>query len=151
MKTTRQKFTMTSERFPSSTSENYAPVTIPTMKYGFLHDSTLWGLRSPDITKELNEMRVNTYILKCEETYLGREDELQDDDLWEQIGLDFEDWKTEHFAYASKKLNHRLRNYLRDHGVFIPKNKMAIAHELAKVVSQDEPIPWPQEELNKMS
>ncbi|RKF72656.1 hypothetical protein GcM1_247124 [Golovinomyces cichoracearum] len=28
---------------------------------------------------------------------------------------------------------------------------MAIAYELAKVVSQDKPAPWPQEELNKMS
>ncbi|RKF57722.1 hypothetical protein GcC1_187032 [Golovinomyces cichoracearum] len=28
---------------------------------------------------------------------------------------------------------------------------MAIAYELAQVVSQDEPLPWPQEELSKMS
>ncbi|RKF75803.1 hypothetical protein GcM3_082045, partial [Golovinomyces cichoracearum] len=97
---------MANERFPSSNTGNYVPATIPTMRNGFLHDPTLWGHGPPDITNELNETKVNTYILQCEEIYMDREDELQDDDLWEQFGLDFEDWKTEHFAHASKKLNY---------------------------------------------
>ncbi|KAI1001548.1 hypothetical protein K3495_g6650 [Podosphaera aphanis] len=83
---------MANECRSSNTSDNSASAINPPTRNGFSYDPTLWENGPPDTMKEPDKIKVNTYILQCEETYQYRQDDLQDDDLWEQFGLDFEGW-----------------------------------------------------------
>jgi hypothetical protein len=71
----------------------------------------------------------------------------EDGQLWEYFKEDFEGWTTEIFALANTDLRRDLRNYLRDHGVFVVKDGKKIAERLADVVKNEEYHEWTDEEI----
>ena len=71
----------------------------------------------------------------------------EDGQLWEYFKEDFEGWTTEIFSLANTDLRRDLRNYLRDHGVFVVKDGKKIAERLADVVKNEEYHEWTDEEI----
>jgi hypothetical protein len=90
--------------------------------------------------------RVNTYIIECLERYWASEP--IDTDLWEEFRADFEGWTKTLFALAHKSVRGRLKETLRDQGVYV-----ALAGQndksLFEVLNEKEPAEWPQEQLER--
>jgi hypothetical protein len=108
-----------------------------------------WSVRNPDISNSdnLNGDTMNKWIEYCLKYWT--EDEYQDEDLWDAYQEDFKGWTKDIFLIAHPFLVRKLRDYLRDWGVFIPKNKANVAGNLEKLLAEEEPTEWTDVEFNK--
>ena len=74
----------------------------------------------------------------------------RDYNLWEAFVEDFEGFKKQTFNTADRTWVRNLRNHLRANGVFVYKQaRSSIATELCKVLAEDKPYKWTQEEIDE--
>lgn len=110
-------------------------------------DNSINGMQfQPEDTGWHTTERVNTYIIECLDRYWASEP--IDTDLWEEFRADFEGWTKKLFALAHKSVRGRLKETLRDQGVYV-----ALAGQndksLFEVLNEKEPAEWPQEQLER--
>ena len=110
-------------------------------------DNSINGMQfQPEDTEWHTTERVNTYIIECLERYWASKP--IDTDLWEEFRADFEGWTKKLFALAHKSVRGRLKETLRDQGVYV-----ALAGQndksLFEVLNEKEPAEWPQEQLER--
>ena len=74
----------------------------------------------------------------------------RDYNLWEAFIEDFEGFEKQIFNTADQTWVQDLRNHLRANGVFVYKQaRSSIATELCKVLAEDKPHKWTQEEIDE--
>ena len=88
---------------------------------------------------------LNGYILYRLEVY--EEEQWEDSRLWRNYQDDFEGWTKETFLLTKVEWVKNLRDFLRDHGVYIPMERKRIAEELANLVHEEEYHEWTTEEV----
>ncbi|KAH6667382.1 hypothetical protein B0J14DRAFT_642344 [Halenospora varia] len=110
-------------------------------------DKERWGddLDTTDI-EEADEKIITGHILYHIRYYQSQK--LEDYRLWDNFRTDFEGWTRATFLAAKAKAVTILRDYLRDHGVFVAiANKRRIAENLADVCENEEFHEWTEEEV----
>jgi hypothetical protein len=90
--------------------------------------------------------RLNTYLVDCLETY--ENGNYLDDILFDNLKDDFAEWTEDHFKTTDKTLRTTLKNYLKDHGVFVG-NEGTVSKQLASTIQHDEYPKWPEKEAQK--
>ena len=85
-----------------------------------LYEIEKWG-KLVDIKddEQLTEPIINGYILWTIEVY--KIHGYKDMGLWEVFREDYEGWTTATFKVANKGVTRTIRDYLREHGVFVLK------------------------------
>lgn len=110
-------------------------------------DTTAWGeginVEDPaDLTKK----KITGYLLYRRKIYI--EDDLTDENLWECFKGDFEGWTVDIFNLSDADEIRRLRDYLREHGVYVRKALGSkIAPSLEAVLNDDDFHEWTPEEV----
>lgn len=101
-----------------------------------------------DVTdpNQLTAKRINTYIVDCLEVYemSGNIDNL----LFDDFQLDFIGWDEPMFKLADKTLRATLKNYLKDHGVYMA-NSGLVSAQCFSLLEQTEYPEWPEKEVEK--
>ncbi|RKF58772.1 hypothetical protein OnM2_065046 [Erysiphe neolycopersici] len=111
-------------------------------------DKIKWGKKfNLDDPTDLTEKVVNGYILHSSIWY--EDGNYEDYELWEAFREDFEGWSTEVFLIADTKIRRVFRNFLLQHGVYMPRNGQKIADALASVVNDKNYHEWTIEEVQE--
>ncbi|KAH8587232.1 hypothetical protein B0O99DRAFT_698512 [Bisporella sp. PMI_857] len=100
-----------------------------------------WG-QPFDVSDDDNhtEKVVNGYIIHMQLYY--QDTDYRDYRLWEYYREDFEGWTEELFDLADSRVRRSFRDYLRQYGVWIPKNNDPIPQTLYEVLQQQEYHEW---------
>lgn len=105
-----------------------------------------WGKRFDiEDTENHDQEAVDTYILYREEWYRFRG--YDDYRLWDYFREDFEGWTPDLFALGGTDTVRDFRDYLREYGVFIPKNGERISKNLCQVINEEKWHEWTTEEV----
>jgi hypothetical protein len=97
---------------------------------------------------QLTKENVDNYIRGQIEAWT--EYDYKDYQLWECFVEDFEGWTSATFMIGDINERRHLRNHLSQRGVFVErKGKVPIAPALEKVLQEEEPHVWTDEEINK--
>ena len=111
------------------------------------YDSTLSGKIFETKNPQWHTTKhVNTYFIDCLDAYesYGRIDE----ELWESFQEDFEGWTEELFTFGHKRVRSTLRDFLRDHGVYVGGPKY-ISQQLFALTKEEKYKEWPVEEIER--
>lgn len=96
---------------------------------------------------EDDEERNNTEFINKRLAYYEKYN-LKDLTLWEYFIEDFEGWSVDMFQNKpTKDATHRLRDHLRSHGVFVPKNGAFLGRNLCRVLEESEYHDWTEQEI----
>lgn len=97
--------------------------------------------------EEMTEPNSNGYVVRFIKTSGRRQ--LRDAALWDLFGETFYDWKKQHFEVVTKEIQTELRDYLRQHGVLVPKVRGGnIAGYLAQVAVEETPTQWSEQDIS---
>ena len=111
-------------------------------------DSQPTYVRKIDFNQPITEGIVTGYIAWQLSVYKSRR--YRDFNLWEAFVEDFEGFEKSTFDIADRTWVRDLRNHLRANGVFVYKQaRLSIATQLCKVLAEDSPHKWTQEEINE--
>jgi len=101
----------------------------------------------PALNTTLSTEIVNAWLVSRMDVW--GEESIGDESLWIEYQTDFDGWTREHFQLGSKDVLRGLRNHLRAWGVYIPKNSQPIAVNLEKVLKEEVPVEWSEEEFQR--
>jgi hypothetical protein len=112
-----------------------------------LVDESTWNKTDLDFTlpENLTEKRVNGYILNRTKLYTLKN--RIDTGLFEYFQDDFGGWTEKMFAVASRDVRRDFRDFLREHGVYLPKDTTKISVNLENLVKAEQPPHWTDEEI----
>ena len=95
---------------------------------------------------QITAPRLNTYLVDCLEKYeVG---DYLDDILFDNLKDDFAEWTEEHFKVTDRTLRTTVKNYLKDHGVFVGDGA-TVSKQLVSTIKNDKYSKWPEEEAEK--
>jgi hypothetical protein len=124
---------------------DYIPYTLSRMAS---QDSQPTYVRKIDSNQPITEGIVTGYIAWQLSVYKSRR--YRDFNLWEAFVEDFEGFEKSTFDIADRTWVRDLRNHLRANGVFVYKQaRLSITTQLCKVLAEDSPHKWTQEEINE--
>ncbi|RKF61005.1 hypothetical protein GcM3_160016 [Golovinomyces cichoracearum] len=110
-------------------------------------DKEKWGeifnIKDP---ADLTEKVVNGHLLHTKLWY-----EKGDYELWKKFREDFEGWTAEIFNIGDTKIRRDFRNFLVQHGVYIPRNGAKVSDSLFKVVRDENYHEWTDQETDYAS
>ena len=96
--------------------------------------------------KNVNEQDLNGFLLYRMAHY--KDSEYDDTALWECIREDFVGWTKETWAPARKDIVRDFRDFLRENGVFVPKDGGAIGDNIQEqVIDAKEEHEWTPQEI----
>ncbi|EPQ65115.1 hypothetical protein BGT96224_A21105 [Blumeria graminis f. sp. tritici 96224] len=111
-------------------------------------DKEKWGKSfNPKDPGDLTEKIVNGYILHTKLWY--EKGEYKDYELWEVFREDFEGWTAEIFNMGDTKIRRDFRNFLVQHGVYIPRDGGKLFGALFKVVIDENFHEWTEQEVKE--
>lgn len=109
-------------------------------------DQDKWGKKVKiSDPNDLTEKVISGYILHTKLWY--EKGEYQDYYLWEAFREDFTNWTTEIFDIGDTKIRRDFRNFLVQHGVYIPRNGGKIAENLSHIVQDNNYYEWTNKEV----
>ncbi|CCU76925.1 integrase and RNaseH domain-containing protein [Blumeria hordei DH14] len=107
-----------------------------------------WGKNfNPKDPADLTEKVVNGYILHTKLWY--EKGDCKDYELWAAFREDFEGWTSEIFNMWDTKIRRDFRNFLVQHGVYIPRDVGKVSDALFKVVSDENFHEWTEQEVKE--
>jgi len=113
---------------------------------GIMDPAWLGADFDPTDNAQLTPARLNSYIVDCLETWEITRN--IDDLLFDDFKSDFASWTEEIFMKTDKTLRTILKDFLKDHGVYIGKTG-TVSKALAEALRQDEYPEWPEDEVEK--
>ena len=116
---------------------------------GYIHevDEDKWGLPLAESDVAAAKFKVlNGHLIH--QRILYRQWRYKDYDLWGSYQQDFVGWSVDTFKAAKAVHVRKLRDTLRQHGVFVVLDKVSIAPQMVKVLSEVHPHPWSDEDIH---